>query len=457
MKSFRWTTYLGLAVWVLFPGVVWWVVCTFVPGPELPDGLQRLWTQWQRRSAVQSAVTQQRLIVNYRDPVFTYSEDGQPLRIGHVTSPSVVWAPVGTAVQVQVYDARFPWQTGRLELHRPNRNLARVAEIMMTEERLARLNIIFDTVRQQHQQELTAELGPIIREAFTELRPIIEDELRVALADHRPQFNELSDKYHAKIVNQRLVPLVKSDILPVVQKHATPVLERIGSEMWQKVSLWRFAWRYVYDGSVGPSDKLVQQEWNRFVQQHALPILQSHSQDFVDLQTVIVRELAANPRVTQAIRDSLDEVIDDAEVWSVVRSMVAQGVTNNPRVERKLREVLQSPRTQQTLARIGDRLEPYAVVIGQELFGSPQEVNQEFALVLRHMILNKDEQWLVWVPDSPDVRSTSEASTANPVTEKTAGSIPLSAATELGVPPFFVDSPTDRFEFDVPSATQVPN
>jgi hypothetical protein len=222
---------------------------------------------------------------------------------------------------------------------------------------------------------------------------------------------------------------------------------------------------------------LVQREWDRFVQQHALPILQSHSQEFVDLQTVIVRELASNPRVTQAIRDSLDEVIDDAEVWSVVRSIVAQGITNNARVERKLREILQSPHTQRTLTRVGDRLEPYAVLIGQELFGSPQEVNKEFALVLRHMILNKDDQWLVWVPDSPvagtplaqPAESGQPSGSADPAGTAALGAgaggagaggkdvIPLRAATELGVPPFFLDSPSDRFDFDEPSATRVPN
>ncbi|MDP1561513.1 MAG: hypothetical protein Q8M16_08965 [Pirellulaceae bacterium] len=428
MKRIRWTTWCGLAIWIAGPLVAWLAVCMFVPFEELSGGSGRLWRQWQSRSVQQSAVTQDVFVINYRDPVFSYDANGKPIRIGHVVSPTEIWAPTGTEVQIQLYDSTFPWSTGRLELHRPNRNLSRVAEVMLTEDRLERLQAILLQVRQQHQAEVSAELAPIIRQAFLDLRPVIEDELRTAITDHRPQLDQLSEKYRLRIVNQRLVPLVQSEILPVVQKHATPLLENIGGEMWQKVSLWRFAWRYVYDGSVGPSEKLVQQEWRRFMDQHAMPILQAHSQDFVEVQTVIVRELAANPQVTQAIRDSLGEVLDDADAWAVVRSILAQAITNNPQVQQKLRSVLQSPETQASLNRIGEQMEPYAVRIGTELFGTPQEVNKEFALVLRHMILNKDEQWLVWVP-------TASGATSSAI-------IPIETAAELGVPPFFLQSPT---------------
>jgi hypothetical protein len=436
VKSFRWTTWSGLAIWVALPLIIWTTIRAFVPFAALSEGSQRLWSQWSSRSARQTALTQEVLIVNYRDPVFRFDENEKPIRIGHVVSPTQIWAPSGTEVQVHVYDAAFPWSAGRLELHRPNKNLTRVAEVMLTEERLERLQSILLQVRQQHQDEISAELAPLIRQAFLDLRPVIERELRTALADHRPELDQLAEKYRIEVVNQRLVPLVQSEILPVVQSHATPLMESIGAEMWQKVSLWRFAWRYVYDGSVGPTDKLVQQEWRRFLSDHVMPILQSHSNDFVDVQTRILQDLASNAEVKRAIQESVDDVVDDAEVWQVVRSVMAQAITNNAHVQQKLRDVLQSPQTQASLNRLGQRLEPHAVLIGQELFGTPQEVNKEFALVLRHMILNKDEQWLVWVPHDSDANSIS----ANPDPATT--SIPLATAAELGMPPFFLDSPT---------------
>jgi hypothetical protein len=480
VSRFRGTTFVGLMIWVALPILAWVALRTLAPTDALWAGSQRLWQQWWTRSAIREARLEQPLIINFRDPVFYFDRDGRPQRLGHVTNPPQLWAPAGTTLQVHVYQADFPWQQGRLELHRPARNLARVAEVMMTDERIARLNAILLTARQQHEHEILAELGPLFRQAVADLRPVLEEELRGAVERHRPRLDRLSDKYHAKIVNQRLVPLVKTEILPVVQRQATPLLERIGSEMWQKVSLWRFAWRYVYDGSVAPTDRLVNREWNRFVQQHAMPILESHTQDFVDLQTAIVRELAANPLVTQAIRDSLGEVLDDEEVWGVVRSILAEGITENPRVEQSMRQVLQAPRFQQSLQRLSERLEPYAVLIGQEMFGTPEKVNEEFALVLRHMILNKDQQWLVWVPDpqandtdslagSDSLEGTDSLDTAptDPVLnsgetsgERPAGGvgasrgaasegapIPVRAATEIGQPPFFVEPESElRFE-----------
>ena len=484
MSRFRGTTLVGLMIWVALPILAWVALRTLAPTDALWAGSQRLWQQWWTRSAIREARLEQPLIVNFRDPVFYFDRDGRPQRLGHVTNPPQLWAPAGTVLQVHVYQADFPWQQGRLELHRPARNLARVAEVMMTDERMARLNAILLTARQQHEHEILAELGPLFRQAVADLRPVLEEELRGAVERHRPRLDRLSDKYHAKIVNQRLVPLVKTEILPVVQRQATPLLERIGSEMWQQVSLWRFAWRYVYDGSVAPTDRLVNREWNRFVQQQAMPILESHTQDFVDLQTAIVRELAANPLVTQAIRDSLGEVMDDEEVWGVVRSILAEGITENPRVEQSMRQVLQAPRFQQSLQRLSERLEPYAVLIGQEMFGTPEKVNEEFALVLRHMILNKDQQWLVWVPEpqanGTDALADTEPADTEPADTEPADTepvdrvlksgetsgdrpssvagasrgaasegspIPVRAATEIGQPPFFIEPESElRFE-----------
>lgn len=447
MRSFRGTTAVGLLIWVALPILAWVALRAFAPTDALWSGTQKLWQQWWTRSALREARLEETLIIQFRDPVFYFDVDGRPQRLGHVISPTEVWAPAGTSLQVHVYQADFPWEQGRLELHRPARNLARVAEVMMTDERLARLNAILSNARQQHEQEVLAELGPLFRQAVADLRPVLEEELRVAVERNRPRLERLSDKYHAKIVNQRLVPLVKTEILPVVQRLATPLLERIGSEMWQQVSLWRFAWRYVYDGSVAPTDRLVNREWNRFLQQQAMPILESHSQDFVDLQTAIVRELAANPLVTQAIRDSLGEVLDDEEVWGVVRSILAEGITENARVEQSMRQILQAPKFQLSLQRLSLRLEPHAVLIGQELFGTPDKVNKEFALVLRHMILNKDQQWLVWVPKSPTtVNAAADQSAVNPPSSNGTESadsrswIPVHATTEIGQPPFFIET-----------------
>jgi len=452
MLRISWRSCAGLAIWLALIWVGWFSFHRLAPPGQVRAGIQRLVLAWSQAKSLETAEVQEPMIVYYRDPLFVIDLEGQPHRVGHVVSPSQ-WVTGGETLNLEVYGRLpGPWQSGRLELHRPNRNLGRVLEVMMTPARLRRMNEILLEMRLEQEEELLAELTPILRQALTELQPIIEEEVRIAIADHQSQLDRLSDKYQAKIVTQRLVPLVEAEILPVVERRATPLLEKIGKEMWRKVSLWRFAWRYVYDGSMRPSEPLVQQEWERFLQQHALPILRSHSENFVQVQTEIVQELAKNPRVTAAIRESLGEIVNDDEVWLVAHSILEQGVTENPRVQQKLQAVLQAPDTQRRFHRISNRLEPYAVRIGQELFGSPDQVNREFALVLRHMILQKDEQWIVWRPqsmdDDADDRSAGLAATPPPGPDRvTMSGIPLFRAEELGEPPFFIGLPEDRFQF----------
>ena len=59
------------------------------------------------------------------------------------------------------------------------------------------------------------------------------------------------------------------------------------SELWNRVSLWRFTWRYAYDRiPLLPNRVKFRDEFHRFVDKEALPVLAEHSDEIEPLDRV---------------------------------------------------------------------------------------------------------------------------------------------------------------------------
>ena len=106
-------------------------------------------------------------------------------------------------------------------------------------------------------------------------------------------------------MKQKIVPLVRSQILPIIEREMRPVALDIGRELWDRVSLWSFTWRYLYDVSPLPERNAVRKEFERFLVEEIRPAMETRVDDFVAATERIVRAISQNPEVREVIRESL--------------------------------------------------------------------------------------------------------------------------------------------------------
>jgi hypothetical protein len=145
-----------------------------------------------------------------------------------------------------------------------------------------------------------------------------------------------------------------------------------------------------------PEKHLVEQEFRRFSDEEALPILMEHSDDFLAVVENSLKDTARNPRVRAALRRNLVKMMEDPQLQSVLGSIFREVVVDNPRLREALERNWQSPQAQAAFQLAGERLEPTVRRIGDWLFGTPAEgISPEFAKVLRNQILHKDRRWLL--------------------------------------------------------------
>jgi hypothetical protein len=178
-----------------------------------------------------------------------------------------------------------------------------------------------------------------------------------------------------------------------------------GREIWYRASLWRFGWRFAYDRAPLPERNLTEREWQRFVEEEAMPVLEDHLDDWIRLQQQILVEVAQNPEVRRVMRNTVSQVLQDPELQELAWEIVRETVVDNARLREVFDAHWNSPDAQQAFQLAGRRLSPTVERIGGILLGTPEEgISPEFARVLRSQILGKDQRWFVLIYDEPASR-----------------------------------------------------
>jgi hypothetical protein len=365
---------------------------------QLTTGTHRNWT-WSGYLFTSQTTQSIRLPANSSirvgDPLFLELETGQFEFAGDVFQ--VTSNSTGEKL-VQIY-----WRNGhvlpeqpRVEYYETPRSLVWIARTLLPPEKKKR---VIDKIMLHYQQEapkINAKLMPVLREVFQRSIPIIEEAALEYVKKERTRVQGLGQKYQETLVKQKLVPLLRRDVMPIVEKHSKPVVEDIGLELWDRASLWRFGWRYAYDVLPLTNRNLVQAEWRRFVEEEAIPVLESHFDEFIEVQKRILVETSSNPAVRKAIQESMGTLIDDPELQDFLGDVLQHAVVNNQKLHSVLQEVMSSEQAMQLGRQFEESLQPLANEIGVELFGTETEgLTPELVAVLRSQILGKDQRWLI--------------------------------------------------------------
>ena len=361
------------------------------------------------------------------DPVFIKLADGRIVQAGSVrTAFGTTVDPVPAKAAIVRFDRSLLGELGAhefvLEAHSAETSLDGVVETLFSAERRQQIAQILARDWQIYGRELSLRFEPILRDGAAKLAATVESELPKVLESHREDLGVLADRYQSEIVRDRIVPLVRKQVLPIIEEEVRPAALELGRELWDRVSLWSFTWRYLYDVSPLPERNAVRSEFERFLQREIRPAIESRTDDFVDVTERIVARISRDDEVRKVVRESLRTAAADPQLQRVILQVFREAIVENAAVKAALQEWLQSDEVQSALQLSAIRFEPTVREIGDLIFGSRESgISQEFARVLRLQVLMKDRRWLMIVPT---VNSTEDPP------HSTAGSVTLRRAVE---------------------------
>ena len=386
---------IGVMLWLAAAGGLGWCYSSSAPTSR---AVTRDLYRFSVGRSVAVPLAHDGITLHARDPIFAL-HDSTPRQIGEV-----VIRRDGTAAAL-LYANCDAGHVAELSLYRTPDSMEWVVRTMLPAEKRQQIAAAISQAFQDHHQEIIAALRPIVEDSLRESFAVVEQDLAASLARHRVELETLGSRYQRDIVEKEIVPLVRSEIWPIVRRHAQPEVENVGRELWQRVSLWRFGWRYLYDKTPLPDQAMTRREWNRFVTNDASPVLEAHLDDFVAIQQKILADVSQNEEVRSAVRKNLSQIIDDPELQQIVWHIVRETIIDNPRLREVLDRHWSSPEAQAAFHLAADRLEPTVRKIGALLFGTEDQISPEFAAVLRNQVLHKDKRWLLLTATSSEPRA----------------------------------------------------
>ena len=387
---------LGATLWLSLVGAGWWILSD--RGPDAVVHRELVTSLWDygtgtRRKAELDFESSCRVAAG--DPIFIIDGPGSVRQVGEISL--VTNDRADPSIEAIFYtSAPNIAPNAKLTYHKTPSSMDWVLRTMLPETKRKQVADELKTSFEQHREEVIGLLRPIVEDALQDAFSVIEKDLPVALQRRNAELEKLGGRYQRELVERELVPLVRREIWPIVRKHAEPEINEIGQELWQRASLWRFGWRYAYDITPFPQKDLAKKEWDRFLEDEAVPVLKGHTEDFMRAQEQIFRDVARNPKVQAAVRRSVTKVVSDPSVQQIACEVIQEVVLDNPRLRDVLEDHWRSERTETALRVTSARLEPTVVRIGELLLGTPDGgVTPEFARVLRNQILFKDRRWFV--------------------------------------------------------------
>ncbi len=400
--------FAGLAFWLVL--VAWAASGVFrqtAGSPQTPAQLTASLGRWAVGSSREvRALSSSLVLLAANDPVFLQTPDGRIVQVGSVRTAFGAGAgpdPVFTRSAVLRLDRNLTAATcpnGFLvEYHAADNSLRGVVETLFSPDRRQQIAQILLRDWQKFGGELTRRLEPLLKDGAARFATTVERELPGALERRREDLATLADRYQTEIVRQKIVPLVRTEVLPIVEEELRPAALELGRELWDRVSLWSFTWRYLYDVSPLPERNAVRREFERFLQNEIRPSIEARTDDFVRVTERVVARISRNEQVRSTIRESLRTASADPQLQKVILGVFREAIVENDAVRREMTDWLQSPEVVGVLQLASTRFEPTVREIGELLFGGRESgISPEFARTLRMQILLKDRRWLMLVP-----------------------------------------------------------
>ncbi|MEZ6094822.1 MAG: hypothetical protein R3C03_11410 [Pirellulaceae bacterium] len=310
---------------------------------------------------------------------------------------------IAEVVTAEIYSTvpRLYQENARVDFYETSKSLEWVVETMLPPEKRRQISTLILESLEEHREELWRELQPVLANVLHESQVILQDELKTAISKRRAEFERIAGSYQTEFIEKQLLPVVETEVWPIVREETGPLVEVVGEEIWSEASVWRLAWRYIYDVSPLPQRDLTRKEFERFVDDKAIPILRSHVPEFLKTQRRVIDRVADNEKLQAVFRSGLAQLSNDEEVRRLLGEVFQEVFVDNSRLREAWLNAWKGDEMQAVMVRANEKLGPTITQIGESLFGNPTtEITPEFSEVLRSRVLFKDDRWFLLRIDS---------------------------------------------------------
>lgn len=286
-----------------------------------------------------------------------------------------------------------------------------ITKTLVPPDTALRIRREIDALRVTHEADIVRTLRPFVRETVDDAASLLARDFRAALERHRGEIEAILDRYRVETLEKEFVPVFREHVWPTVVDLSRPALEEIARELWEKLPLWSLGWSWAYGKLPRTPADALEQRFNRFLQEEAIPLLRERQDELARTAESVVRAISENPEVRDVVRRAAERVASDPELEALLRHILEEVVTDNEALARLLERRWNDPRVQRAMQGFSARLQPgIDRIINMVLLNEAGDgISPHLARVLRTEILRKDTIWIRLDPAPGDARPAGAA------------------------------------------------
>jgi len=271
-----------------------------------------------------------------------------------------------------------------------------ITRTLVPKETAERIRKEIDALRATHQEDIVRTLRPFVKETVNDAATLLLRDFRAAIERHRPEIESILARYREETIEKEFVPVFRESVWPQVVEISRPTLESIARELWDELPLWSLGWNYVWGKLPKTPGDALEQRFNRFLEEKAVPLLRSRQDEIRRTAEEVVRAISTNPQVQDVVRRAADRVANDPELQALLRRILEEVVTENQELVKLLERRWNDPRVQRAMEGFSARLQPgIDKIINMVLLNEAGDgISPHLARVLRTEILQKDTIWI---------------------------------------------------------------
>jgi hypothetical protein len=241
-----------------------------------------------------------------------------------------------------------------------------------------------------------------LRDAFR----ILGDELPAVLERRDAEVQRILNRHKEITFRKELLPILREEFWPLIREESAPLMEEVGEELWSRLPLYQLGWRYFYKQMPFTDKEILKRRWNKYLDEEATPVLEGRTDDFLEVVRKVMKDMAANPKLSAALKNCLAALVEDPEFVQLIAGVFSDLVSPRGPIFKSFQSHFSNEKFLDGLNQLIEALGPTLNRISNRIMldASGRGINPDLARVLRTQILWKDACWiLVEQGDGPKI------------------------------------------------------
>jgi len=236
---------------------------------------------------------------------------------------SIHSGPGGSQIAILVFDPeqKLVRRGSDLRLVDARGDMTWALHAVLPKPKLDEISRLLSEFRRGHRRELMDIAQAVAQDFVQEGITSLDRNLAGAVRRHEKEWRAVLDR-HRRGLKEDLLPVLKDRLGATARVKLKPVLTEVGKELWNELPIWSVAWRAFADKIPGTRQRFIDEWWQKFLDEKAIPIVKNHETEFLELAEELLIEGAEDPVVRKRMAVIARRLVDDPTFRRLVNVML---------------------------------------------------------------------------------------------------------------------------------------